>query len=232
MNTPLELVPDSNAQAKAVAFIKEEILSLRLKPMQRLNAGTLATQLGMSRTPVREALSRLAQDGLVTRDEGGGFFVQPLALGEIVDFYRIREALEVEAALEALPHLNAQRLAQLRSLLAEAEALLDPANFAEFVLANRRFHAAIVEASGNRAFALVMAPIVDRVRLVGAMLISMHVARQREVFEENTRIYEALKAGNPKRVEAAVREHVRLAREHAERLLASNPNAWVMSVTR
>lgn len=233
MNSPpLQLVRDSNAQSKAFDFIKEEILSMRLNPMQRLNAGDLASLLGMSRTPIREALSRLEQEHLVIRDVGGGFSVRSISLGEILDFYRVREALEVEAALEALPHLKAQKLEALELILKKAESLLAPEKYAEFVLANREFHAAIMDASENSAFRVIMAPIVDRVRLVGAMLIKLHAPRQREVYEENYRIFQAFRKGDPSQLEEAVRAHVRQAREHAEKLLASNLSSFVLNAAR
>lgn len=214
-NDPFKL----SAQHVAYNFIKEEILALRLKPNVHLNAIDLAVQLEISRTPVREALGRLEQDGLVAREATGGFRVRPISLKEIVDVYKVREALEVEAALEALPGLTPALLDELHAILAASEALLDPSTYAEFILANRKFHAAIVRASGNAMFEIIMAPIIDRVRLVGAMLIQLHAPRQREVLEENMAILEALRSGNPRRVEEAVRAHVQRAREHAANLL-------------
>jgi DNA-binding GntR family transcriptional regulator len=228
-NSPeLSFVGDTNAQSRAFDFIKEEILSMRLRPLQRLNAGEIASKLGLSRTPIREALTRLEHDRLVIRDEGGGFSVRPISLREILDFYRVREALEVEAALESLPHMSPALIAKLWALLERAELLLEPTKYAEFVLANREFHAAIVEASGNSAFDLIMAPIVDRVRLVGAMLIRLHAPRQAQVYEENRSILLALESGNAAEVERAVRAHVQRAREHAERLLGANLGSLVL----
>ena len=209
-----------SAQHTAYNFIKEEILALRLKPNAHLNAMDLAVQLGLSRTPIREALGRLEQDGLVMQETTAGFRVRAISLKEIIDVYRVREALEVEAALEALPCLTPVMLDELHALLAESVRLLDRAKFAEFILANRRFHASLVRASGNAMFEIIMAPIIDRVRLVGAMLIQLHAPRQREVLDENMAILEALRTGDPHCVEDAVRAHVRRAREHATNLLS------------
>lgn len=214
-----EAVP--NAQQAAYEYIKEEILSLRLAPNGRLNAIELAARLKLSRTPVREALSRLEQDGLADRDAGGGFRVHALSLKEIVDTYRVREALEVEAALEALPNLTDEMLDRFEKILRGSEALLAPATYARFILANRRFHAAIVEASGNAMLEQLMAPIADRVRLVGAMLIRARGARQREVLDENLAILAALRTRDARKIELAVREHVRLATEHTASLLGA-----------
>lgn len=155
------LATDLNAQQSAYAYIKEEILALRLRPGARLNANELATRIGISRTPVREALGRLEHEGLVRRESAGGFRVHAMSLKEIVDVYRVREALEVEAALEALPHLTPQLLEEMAAALAEGESLLDPRDYAEAILANRRFHALIVRASGNAMLESMMTPIAD-----------------------------------------------------------------------
>jgi DNA-binding GntR family transcriptional regulator len=200
--------------------MKEEILASRLKPNARLNANELAARLGISRTPVREALGRLEHEGLVRRESAGGFRVHAMSLKEIIDVYRVREALELEAALEALPHMTPELLEELAAALTAGESLLDPADYAEAILANRRFHALIVRASGNTMLQAIMTPIADRVRLVGAMLIQRHSQRPREVLDENTAILVALRTGDPARVEAAVRNHVRQAREHASNLLS------------
>lgn len=210
---------ETTAQHKAYRGIKEGILTLRLRPLEHLNAVDLAAKLKMSRTPVREALVRLEQDGLVCRGPAGGFQVRPISLKEIEDVYRVREALEVEAALEALPHIDEDILAALAKILKEGRALLKPTKYAEFVFTSRKFHAAIAKASGNEIFDKIMEPISDRVRLVGAMLIQMHAPRQLEVLEENEQIYRALRTRDSEQVEEAVRHHVRRAREHATTLL-------------
>ena len=219
------------AQHKAYDAIKERILTLRLRPLTHLKAGDLAEEFEMSRTPVREALVRLEQDGLVLREESGGFQVRPISLKEIVDVYRIRETLEVEAALEAMPYMDKIALDRLAIFLKEARSLLKPEKYVEFVLANRKFHAEIIKISRNEFFERIMQPIVDRVRLVGATLIQLHVARQKEVFEENEQIYLAFKARDPELVEKAVRYHISRAREHATALLSSEQRQIYLGIS-
>jgi len=214
---------ETNAQQQAYDYIKEEILTLRLAPQVRLNAIELSSRLELSRTPVREALTRLEQEGLADREPGGGGFrVHALTLKEIVDTYRVREALEVEAALEALPHLTDAMLDQFEKIVHSSEPLMMPATYTRFILVSRRFHAEILAASGNTMLEQLMAPISDRVRLIGAMLIRGRSPRQREVLEENLAILAALRTRDPRKIEEAVRAHVRLAREHARDLLTSD----------
>lgn len=222
VNSPVES-PELGAHQIAYEGIKEDILSLRLAPHARLNAIELASRIGVSRTPVREALGRLEQEGLARREPAGGFRVHALTLKEIVDVYKVRAALEVEAAIEALAHLDENRLRQLEATLESSRAFLAPEMFNEFILANRSFHAQIVDASGNAILKRFMAPIVDRVRLIGAMLIRRRSKRQAEVLEENLAILAALRTKDPATVDEAVRAHVRCASEHAADLLTTDP---------
>lgn len=208
------------SQHKAYAAIKEGILTLRARPLSHLKAVDIAEQLKMSRTPVREALVRLEQDGLVQRVDAGGFQVRPISLKEIVDVYRVREAIEVEAALQTVKYVDDVLIKRLGGFLEEASALLKPETYAEFVAANRKFHAEIIRASRNSFAEKIMQPINDRVRLVGAMLIKMHAPRQKEVLVENRKIFAALKARDPDELEKAVRLHVTRAREHATALFS------------
>jgi len=96
-----------------------------------------------------------------------------------------------------------------------------PATYARFILANRKFHAAIVAAADNAMLEQLMAPIADRVRLIGAMLVRARAARLREVLDENLAILEALRTRDPRKIDYAVRAHVCLARNHARNLLGS-----------
>ena len=210
-----------NAQQQAYEYIKEEILSLRLPPHARLNALELSVRMELSRTPVREALTRLEQEGLADREVGGGFRVHGLTLKEILDTYKVREALEVEAAHEALPNINDELLDQLDKILRSSEALMSLSTYSKFIVGNRRFHAAIVKASGNAMLEQLMAPIADRVRLIGAMLVRGRAARLKEVLDENQAILDALRTLDAQRIEEAVRAHVRLARDHARNLLVA-----------
>jgi DNA-binding GntR family transcriptional regulator len=217
-----------NAQEKAYEFIKEGILTLSLKPNSHLSAVSLAEKLCMSRTPIREALSRLEQEGLVVKGPLNGFYVRAIRLKEIIDTYRVREALEVEAALEALPLIDNRVLERFAALLEESRALIQSPDHGQFLVINRRFHQQILDATKNDVFPLLMGPIHDRVRLIGAILIRKYAERKQEVFEENQNIYLALLERDPDALEKAVRTHVRKAREHAAQFLIEDGQQLIL----
>jgi DNA-binding GntR family transcriptional regulator len=219
MNASLKqhVIPISS-QEHCYRKLKERILTLDLPPGARIGALEVAAQLGLSRTPVREALGRLEQEALVMHDPAGGYVVRAMSVKEIDDLYRVREYLETEAVLEAMPNLGAAEIARLEALLAEAERNLGEVS--AFLIASRRFYEAIITATGNEVLVRMFGPINDRVRIVGAMLIGAHAPRMKEVLALNADILGALRARDETAAVAAVRAHVRSARDHVATMLA------------
>src|SRR6185436_15857478 len=97
---------DDLAQTSAYAFLKEAVISLRFRPGQRLRSAEIADLVKASRTPVREALSRLEQEGLVRRDGGWGYVVSEISGKNVLELWSVRESLEVQAATEALQRMR------------------------------------------------------------------------------------------------------------------------------
>ena len=204
---------NSTAQEIAYSYLRDKILSLEFKPKTPLRAQSIAAAIGVSRTPVREALSRLEQAGLVDRGGGWGYTVRPIGYNEAMDIYRVREALEVEAAKEALPRLDALALEQLRAVLDTAGDRLRQRRSREFRENTRRFHTAIARATENRLLISMLMMIEDRIHLIGAMVATQHGERPQQSLAQNYALLEALEARDEEAVVAAVREHVSSGRE-------------------
>lgn len=202
-----------NAQERAYQYLKEQITSLRLRPGDRLRAIAIADALSMSRTPVKEALGRLEQEGLVARSSGWGYVVKNVDLKEARDTYKVREALEVEAAREAIERIDKATLDRLRAILKTAETQWNRANVKEFRKCNREFHNLIAAASGNNVLLDQLAAIDGRVQRLGAMLFEHRLERGPESLSHNRAILEALARNDLNGVEQAVRSHVSDARE-------------------
>jgi DNA-binding GntR family transcriptional regulator len=131
-------------------YLREEILSNRLEPGTELNEVALASSLGVSRGPIREALGRLAAEGLVTAAPRRGAIVTKLTKQEFMDAYQVREALESLAIRVAVPRLTDDDKAELHRMSAEMRRLADADDANAFFEINRRFHEKLVRASGNR----------------------------------------------------------------------------------
>jgi DNA-binding GntR family transcriptional regulator len=125
-----------------VEHLRREILAGNLKPGDRIRQEAIAHEMGTSRIPVREALSRLQNEGLVTLTSHVGARVAELDLAELDEVYQIRERLEPLAIAESAPRLTSTQLQTLSDLMAEMEVCADVDDPSEWVDLDRRFHLA------------------------------------------------------------------------------------------
>lgn len=210
-----------NAQDRAYSAIKGQILSCRLEPGSRVVAQELAEVVGVSRTPVREALSRLEQEDMVVRESGWGYVVKTVDLKDVMDLYRLREVLEVEAAVEAISCVDEARIAALSEILQRSQEAVEVQPYSDFLFLIRAFTASIAEMTGNRVLRDLIARITDRIQIVGALMVRHNLTRAREILAENVRILEALERKDQAAVVDAMRTHIRNGRDAAARMLAT-----------
>jgi DNA-binding GntR family transcriptional regulator len=189
--------------------LRTEIRAGRLLPGAELNEVALSQELGVSRGPIREALGRLAAEGLVTVRPRRGAVVRALSGDEFAEAYQVREALEVMAARLAVPRLSPDdvaRLADLTELMSERAEADDVAGFFE---ANRAFHLVFFEAAGNRMLGDLYHQVcgqIDRYRLRS---VELRGNLHRSIAEHRA-IVEAARAGDVERTVRLVAEHIRV----------------------
>ncbi|MFZ3580770.1 GntR family transcriptional regulator [Loktanella sp. DJP18] len=191
-------------QKDAYTLILEAIDSHIYKPGDRLVESELADRLGVSRTPVREALQRLETQSLLTRD-GRSLIVASLDHTQMAELYVVRGTLEGLAARLAARHATPEEVAVLRDMLAADQALRnDPAGLSR---ANRRFHKQIHLASHNR-FLVQQLDLVHRSMALLATTSISAEGRGADTLEEHGRIVEAIAAGDGDAADAALRDHI------------------------
>ena len=176
------------------------------------SANHLADRLGVSRTPVREALLQLSAEGFLTTLGSKGFRVRRYTREEVEDTFEARQAIErwVVEQLAARKDFDPTELGQAFDLMAEAAATGDSHGFME---ADERFHLALVRAQGNALLAAVMENIRDRISVLGHQALAVQ-GRMAEVLEEHRRIAGALKRGGPAQASAAMAEHLDATRRN------------------
>lgn len=190
-------------------FIREEILGDRLGPGADLQEVALSQRLGVSRGPVREALGRLAAEGLVTMRPRRGAVVREISGEEFVQAYQVREALETMAVRLAVPRLEAAHLDRLQRLvetMAEHSAADDVHGFFE---ANAAFHDVFFDASGNGMLWDTYRQLlvqIDRYRLRS---LQLRGNLQRSITEHRA-ILRAARSGDVERAVHLVSEHIRV----------------------
>jgi DNA-binding GntR family transcriptional regulator len=182
-----------------------------------LTEAEIADAVGVSRTPAREALLRLESEGLVALYPKRGALVLPVSAQEIDDVIEARTLVEVHAAGRVWPH-RAALAADLEPLLAamrEAAAAADPTAVME---ADRAFHAAVVDAAGNRILADLYHRLRDRQMRMGVAAFRASPDRMRQAVAEHEALLAALRGDGPDRWTARVGEHIELAANHVRGL--------------
>ncbi len=146
------------------ARLRDLILTNVLRAGQKLVDRDLAEQLGVSRTPVREALGRLAMMGLVEARSRRGYYVKQYTAEEMTDLYEFRKILETSAARLAAENADASQLRDFERILAASEALAaNPANHARTVELDLKVHNLIARASGNESLRRAIRNLMDKV---------------------------------------------------------------------
>jgi DNA-binding GntR family transcriptional regulator len=210
--------PSRTVVEYAIDAIRDAILQGHYAPGQRLIEAELTEQLGLSRGPLREALRRLAADGLIEIAPYRGASVSRMSRVELADMLGVREALEGLAARLAAEridtHDNRRRAERLQQRL---ERLRSGDDFRAFIEENDQFHNAIVELSGNTALAKQVAqfqlPTLRAAffRLIDTTLREHSLAQHREILDA------ILDADGP-RAERVMRNHVRRTAELSRKL--------------
>jgi DNA-binding GntR family transcriptional regulator len=209
--------------------LKDEILSGRIAPRTRLVEQELASELGVSRTPIREALRRLISQGFVSRHQAGGLVVHELSSREVDDIYQIREMLDGLAARLAAQRSVDSDLVRLEAALgklAELATNLDESDDRErvelMVSADLTFHEILHDASGNERLRRLSVELSDSVRLVSLGAFTSP-ERARAIVTEHESVLAALRDRDPDAAEQAARQHVRSARQYLSAQLLAIP---------
>ncbi|NLG08197.1 MAG: GntR family transcriptional regulator [Deinococcales bacterium] len=203
--------------------LRRRLLAGELEPGRWLREQELAASLDVSRTPVREAVRQLAQEGLLVIEANRGVRVRGLTLEEAVATYEVRERLESMAAGLAARRVDAAARAALDEQLAAMNAV-DPADQAEHVRADDAFHGLVARLSGNPVLQELVERLSERVMRVKVLTRDVNVSAFAR--EQHARIVAAIGAGDEAAAEAAMREHIRTnLRIVEERLAGAGPGA-------
>ncbi len=195
--------------------LRHQILANAYPPRAALPEKSLATQLNVSRVPVREALHRLAADGLVTLRPRQVAFVSSLSPRQFLDAYRVREALEELAIKLALPNFTAEDLDELGHLQEEMRRHAAAADVDAFFAANRAFHALFVERSRNDYLKGIYYPLMDQMRRHNSSSLGLPGGLDRSI-DEHQAILDAVQAGDADEAARLLREHVHVPQRALE----------------
>ncbi|WP_086867092.1 GntR family transcriptional regulator [Streptomyces viridochromogenes] len=195
------------AADRVYGHVKQGVLERRYEGGTLLTEGELADAVGVSRTPVREALLRLEAEGLLKLYPKKGALVLPVSAQEIKDVVETRMLVEEHAARKAVP-APPGLLERLEELLDRQKAQAAAGDFAAAAVTDRCFHAEIVRSGGNEILSRLYDQLRDRQLRMGAAVMHSHPDRIAKTLSEHQEILSALRSGDPQAAVALVHRHI------------------------
>ena len=193
---------------KTYQAIKSNILSSEFPPGSRLQEEHLVNLLGVSKTPIKLALTKLEQDGLVHVIHRRGAFVVELTIEMAKEIYSLREILEGLASRLATSNLSQKNKKELRNIIDQLSYKNKKMLIEEYIKLDERFHGIILSASNHKRLQQYIINSFDLIRLFKLKTASLP-GRQKESFNEHKKIFMALEKNDPAKAEAAMRDHIR-----------------------
>lgn len=188
-------------------ILKRDLRSGKLAQGEDLVEVRLAKQLGVSRAPVREAVQRLSQDGLIQSSVGKSWKVRKLTASDIKNLYRVRadlECLAIEQACESDPEAAALSLERCIKVMGKAAARNNPYDLAE---AELDFHVELIRSSNNPYLIDLYSIVTEHVRLSFASL-NLAYSNLGDVAEEHVPLIELIRKGSVAEARAVLRKHI------------------------
>ncbi|MCH8467222.1 MAG: GntR family transcriptional regulator [Roseinatronobacter sp.] len=207
MRNPSETGSDLPQGKSAYDRLLDEIRLGTLPPGARLREVELAERLGISRTPVREAIRMLEADGLVEHLPRQGASLRRLSYAEVMELYEMRAVLEGTAARLAARSASDLELRELAEINAEMTASTQPGEIARL---NRQFHATLINAAKNRYLQRAIGAMARTLLILGPSTL-FDPARSQSAAQEHEGLLHALGARDGARAEALMRAHIEAA---------------------
>ena len=204
---------DSNLlslEERVFATLEEDILTGKLKRGDSLGEKMLSERLGVSRTPVRSALARLSEEGLVESVANKGSVVIGITKEDIVDIYHIRMRLEGLASLIAASKITAEGLAELLESVELSEFYIKKNNTEKLKELDSEFHEAIYRATENKPLCKTLSELHRKIKTYRKLSLTVPGRLERSV-SEHREIYEAIASGNGELADTLTSLHVKRA---------------------
>jgi DNA-binding GntR family transcriptional regulator len=202
---------DMTATDGAYEHLKRLILIGGLAPGEELREGALTESSGFGRTPVREALRRLVQEGFVEVRPRQGYRVSVVTLTSVRDLFEMRLLLEPAAAELAATRASQEDLAALHDLAHESYAPGDPDSYERFLERNREFHVSVAKAAGNERLATTLRVLLEEMQRLFFISLSGDGTAV-ELVHEHHELHDALLARDAARARQVVIDQIEASR--------------------
>jgi DNA-binding GntR family transcriptional regulator len=206
--------------------LRQRILSLNLKPGALMLEADLAAMLGMSRTPLREATLRLAQEGLVTAVPRRGIQVAPITMRDVSEINQVLACLEIEAVMGVAGRpVRGEEIAALDAAIKAMDAALEAGDIDAWGKADFRFHSLIIELCPNRHLVQTARLYLDKAHR--ARLLTLPY-RKRPVYSNSNHaaVVEAIRRGDPETARDIHAGHKRRWSSELDKIIEQYPEIF------
>jgi len=199
-----------NLKGEVYKIIKDGIRNRSLQPGTQLKESDLVEALGVSRTPIREAINQLSKEGIIEIIPRRGAFVKRFTEDEVIEVLLLREVLEGLATRIAASKLNLKQIQRIEALMDNFRPEKD-----DYAQTDEKFHQEIVQACGSERVIGMVSNLNDNLQMLGMRkVIFRSPARIKDSIAEHRKIIEALKVGDEYLAEQATREHFQITRSY------------------
>lgn len=214
--------PESQSYREtAYKALKKAVIACELKPGEVVNERKLAAGLAMSRTPVREALHALRDEGWVTIVPWKGAYIRPVTYSDINECMHLRLAIEPYAVELAAPHIGDKELAYCESLMEWQKSLAGREDASEFITIDQNFHLYFAELTKNGRLISILRTLRDIHLRLGVEAVRLK-QRYSMTLREHMAIVAALREGDGRAAAQAMREHLVLTRKALLEIFATS----------
>ncbi|HWI55315.1 MAG TPA: GntR family transcriptional regulator [Desulfobacteria bacterium] len=187
--------------------LREAIISATLKPGERLMEIQLAEEMGVSRTPVREAIRKLELEGFVVMVPRKGAYVAGISMKDIADVFEIRAAMEGLAAGLAAERITEEELEQLERILVKVGESVQNNNLEKLIEVDTEFHETLYKACRNERLVQIVSNLREQIQRFRTASLSTP-GRMQFALQEHKKIVEAVSERNAELAQALAREHI------------------------
>lgn len=199
-------------KAQAYEIIKQKIVHCELEPGSPISEKDLIEEIGVSRTPIREAFNKLEDENLLKIYPKRGIFVTDISPKDVLDIYTLRELIEPFAARIATPYIDVHALESYRQIWSNSHYDYEPD---EHIKLDREFHGVIAESTGNKYLTQILFRLYDQVNRIRILSLRRIKARREETRHEHLAIIMAFLEHDADGAERAMRAHLTRAKETA-----------------
>lgn len=221
-----------NQSEIAYDYLRQKILNREIKAGSRVRYGPIGKEIGMSATPIREAIGRLATEGLVELVPQSGAIIRIPTREDVIEVYELREAIEPFAAAKATQLMGRKQLKSLKETLDEMKAILAKSkkkklkvdvNKVAFDQADMKFHATILEAANNRRMLNAVSDSQVLTSVFGTERHNYEVEVLEMTIEDHQAIFEGFKNRDSEDVRKAMLAHIINSRQLTLSFLNEQP---------